>query len=276
MKTGAPFAVSARAVLSAAGSIETPALLLRSGLRGQVGRNLRLHPGSAAFGLFDDEVRVWEGTTQARYSAEFRDWDGGYGPIFETVPAHPGAGSAALIPWTSSAEHMRAMESYRNMSFCASLPRDRAGGRIRITKDGAPRVDYKLTSGDERRITEGVIKAAQVLEAAGATEIRAPHDPVISYRPGSSDAHALWADRVRAAGLGKGQVTLFSYHQMGSCRMGVDPSSSAIDGDNQSHEVANLFVVDGSTFPTASGVNPMLSIYGIANRAAKKIAARLA
>ena len=276
MGTGAPFAVNARAVVAAAGSIETPALLLRSGLRGQVGHNLRLHPGSAAFGTFDDEVRVWEGTTQARYSAEFRDWDGGYGPIFETVPAHPGAGSAALIPWTSAAEHRAAMEGYRNLSFCAALPRDRAGGRVRITRTGAPRIDYKLTPGDERRITEGVIKAAQVLEAAGAREVRSPHDPIISYRPGSPDAHSLWADQVRTAGLGKGRVTLFSYHQMGSCRMGVDPSSSAVDAENQSHEVANLFVVDGSTFPSASGVNPMLSIYGIANRAAKKIAARLA
>jgi long-chain-alcohol oxidase len=276
MKTGGPFSIEARAVVAAAGAIETPALLLRSGLRGQVGRHLRLHPGSAAYGLFDDEVRVWEGTTQARYSTEFRDWDGGFGPIFETVPAHPGGGSAAVVPWTSAAEHRKAMEKYRNLSFVAALPRDRASGRVRITRTGAPRIDYKLTPGDQRRIAEGVIKAAQVLEAAGATEIRSPHDPAISYRPGSPDAHPLWADRVRAAGLGKGRDTGFSYHQMGSCRMGVDPSSSAIDSENQSHEVSNLFVVDGSTFPTASGVNPMLSIYGIANRAAKKIAARLA
>ena len=62
---------------------------------------------------------------------------------------------------------------------------------------------------------------------------------------------------------------------MSSCRMGVDPATSAVNADNESHEVKNLFVVDSSTFPTASGVNPMLSIYGIAHRAAGKIAARL-
>ena len=61
---------------------------------------------------------------------------------------------------------------------------------------------------------------------------------------------------------------------MGSCRMGVDPSNSAIGPENETHEVRDLYVVDGSAFPTASGVNPMLSIYGIAHRAAKKIAAR--
>ncbi|MDQ3941189.1 MAG: GMC family oxidoreductase N-terminal domain-containing protein, partial [Actinomycetota bacterium] len=68
--------VEGRAVAVAAGAIETPALLLRSGLRGRVGRDLHLHPGSAVWGLFDDEVRAWEGTTQARYSIEFRHWDG--------------------------------------------------------------------------------------------------------------------------------------------------------------------------------------------------------
>ena len=51
--------------------------------------------------------------------------------------------------------------------------------------------------------------------------------------------------------------------------------ASAVGEENETHEVQGLFVVDGSVFPTASGVNPMLTIYGIANRAAKKIAARL-
>jgi choline dehydrogenase-like flavoprotein len=58
--------------------------------------------------------------------------------------------------------------------------------------------------------------------------------------------------------------------------MGTDPSTSAINADNESHEVRNLFVVDASAFPTASGVNPMLTIYGIARRAAGRIADRLA
>jgi choline dehydrogenase-like flavoprotein len=71
-------------------------------------------------------------------------------------------------------------------------------------------------------------------------------------------------------------MTFFSYHQMGSCRMGTDPSASVVDDRNECHEVEGLFLVDGSTFPDASGVNPMLSIYAIANRASKKIAARLA
>jgi choline dehydrogenase-like flavoprotein len=57
--------------------------------------------------------------------------------------------------------------------------------------------------------------------------------------------------------------------------MGVDPTNSVVDPNNQSHEVSGLYVVDSSAFPTASGVNPMLTVYGIAHRAASKLAARL-
>jgi choline dehydrogenase-like flavoprotein len=267
--------VKARVVVVTAGAIETPALLLRSGLGGRVGHGLHLHPGTAAWGVFDDEVRIWEGTTQARYSDELRDRDGGYGPIFETVPAHPGAGSTAAVPWVSAADHRARMEKYRYLSFCAVLPRDQTAGRIRIARDGSPRVVYKLNAADDRRIADGVIAAAQVLEAAGAREVYSSHPSYISYVPGRAGAHERWAERTRSAGYRKGAVTLFSYHQMSSCRMGAGPATSAVGPDNESHEVSNLFVADSSTFPTASGVNPMLSVYGIAHRAARKIAARL-
>lgn len=265
--------VRARAVIAAGGAIETPALLLRSGLKDQVGRNLHLHPGSAAWGYFDDEARVWEGTLQARHSNEFRDWDGGYGPIYETVPVHPGEAATAL-PWASAAQHREAMARYPKLSFVAALPRDASAGRVRIARDGNPRVHYRLGADDERRIAEAVVGAAKVLEAAGAHEINSPHAIPIRYQPGDG-AHERWAEETRRAGYRKG-VTFFSYHQMGSCRMGVNPATSVIGADNETHEVRNLFVVDASTFPTASGVNPMLSIYGIANRAAKLIATRLA
>jgi choline dehydrogenase-like flavoprotein len=63
---------------------------------------------------------------------------------------------------------------------------------------------------------------------------------------------------------------------MGSCRIGADPTSSAVGPDHQAHEVKGLYVADASLFPTASGVNPMLSVMALAHRAAGQIAARLA
>jgi choline dehydrogenase-like flavoprotein len=265
--------VKARAVAVAGGSIETPALLLRSGLRGQVGRNLHLHPGVAAFGVFDQEVRPWTGTLQARYSAELEHLDGDYGLLMETVPIHPGLSSAAL-PWVSARQHRELVGKLGHLSVCGVAPRDRTSGSVELARDGSVRVRYDLTEPDERIMVEGMIAAGKVMEAAGAKEVFTLHGMPISYPPGPG-GHERWAEAVRRVGV-RGTMTCFSFHQMGSCRMGTDPASSAVGPDNESHEVANLFVVDASTFPTASGVNPMVTIYAIANRAAKKMVERLA
>lgn len=266
--------VNARSVVVAGGAIESPALLLRSGLRGQVGRNLHLHPGTATMGVFDDDVNIWEGTLQARYSSEFRHWDGGYGPIFETVPVHPGSG-AVIVPWISSEHHRERMAGFGNIGFVAVLPRDRSGGRVRIGRDGSPLVEYKLQADDDRRIAEGAVQAARVMEAGGAKEVYSLHPSFISYRTNAPGAYDRWADEIRSIGYAGGRSTMFSYHQMSSCRMGTDPTRSAVDGNNQTHEVTDLYVADSSAFPTASGVNPMLSVYAIAHRAATRLATRM-
>src|SRR5262249_37412093 len=89
--------VRARAVVVAGGALQTPALLRRSGVSNDhIGRHLRLHPVTAVFGVFDEELRPWEGTMQALYSDELRDLHDGYGVKFETAPVHPGLAAGFL------------------------------------------------------------------------------------------------------------------------------------------------------------------------------------
>ncbi|HYN18079.1 MAG TPA: GMC family oxidoreductase, partial [Actinomycetes bacterium] len=247
--------VRARAVVAAAGAIETPALLLRSGLGGQVGRNLRLHPGTAAMGRFQEPVRWWEGTLQARYSAQLRDRLGPYAPIFETIPLHPGIAAAAL-PWQSAAAHRALMERSANLSLVGVLCRDTSAGRVRVDRDGSPRVRWRLNAADEARMAAGLAAAGEVLAAAGAGEVFSIQRRRLAFRPGAPDAHRAWAAATRRAGFGGGRATLASYHQMGSCRIGTDPATSAVGPDHQTHELPGLYVADASLFPTASGVNP--------------------
>lgn len=263
-----------KAVVVACGAIESPALLLRSGLKGEVGRHLHLHPGTGVWGLFEDEARPWEGVQMSRYSDEIREWDDGYGPIYESVPIHAGT-FATVVPWTSAAEHRALMDTYRNTALLAPLPRDRTEGLVSIDKSGAVRIDYTLNADDERRLVKAVVQGAKVFEAAGAKEIWSTHSRRISYHPGRAGDYERWADEIRSIGFKPESSILGSFHQMGSCRMGGDPANSAVDGNNQSHEVRDLYVTDGSNFPDASGVNPMLSIFGIANVAGKKLAERL-
>ena len=159
------------AVVVAAGRDRDSGLLLRSGLRNpNVGRGLRLHPATAVFGIFDEEIRPWEGTMQALYSDQHRHLDDGYGVKYETVPAHPALLTAAL-PWDGAAEHARLMASLPRLSGIAVIPRDRGSGRVRIGRDGEPIVTYRLAPDDARRLATGVDGAGRIMAAAGAREV---------------------------------------------------------------------------------------------------------
>jgi choline dehydrogenase-like flavoprotein len=259
--------VRARAVVAAAGAIETAALLLRSGLRNpNIGRWLRLHPATAVFGRFDEEVRPWEGTLQALYSDQFRYLDGGYGVKYETVPAHPALLTAAL-PWDGAADHARLMASLPQLSLIAVIPRDRGSGRVRIGRDGEPIVTYRLAGEDARRLRAGIDGAARVMAAAGAREVFVSHARMQRWNDGFPD---------EAYRFGPGRGALYSFHLMGSARMAGSPDLGAASPAGETWEVRNLVVADGSTFPTASGVNPMITIQAIAHLNARRLAERLA
>src|SRR5260370_12545850 len=64
-------------------------------------------------------------------------------------------------------------------------------------------------------------------------------------------------------------------HEHGTCRMGADPKRSALNGFFQSHDVPNLFVVDGAAFTTASEKNPTLTILALAWRATDYLAGEM-
>ena len=261
-----PVQVRARAVVAAGGAIETPALLLRSGLANpNVGRGLRLHPATAVFGIFDEEIRPWEGTMQALYSDEHRALDGGYGVKYETVPGHPALLTAAL-PWESAAAHARLMASMPRLSAVAVIPRDAGSGRVRIGRDGEPVVTYRLAPDDARRLGVGVDGAGRIMAAAGAREIFTAHARMQPWRDGFP---------AEAFRFGPGRGSLYSFHLMGSARMGDSPDRSAAGPSGETWEVANLVVADGSVFPTASGVNPMITIEAIAHLNAQRLADRL-
>jgi choline dehydrogenase-like flavoprotein len=78
---------------------------------------------------------------------------------------------------------------------------------------------------------------------------------------------------LRAAGghdLWSGEDTA---HLMGGCRMGDDPETSITNADGRTWEIPNLWVCDGSLFPTSGGVNPSLTIQALACRMGDRITA---
>ncbi len=265
--------VRASAVVVAGGSIHSPALLLRSGVAlPALGRHLALHPATAVLAEMDEDVRPWTGTVQARYSDQFADLSDGYGFRFETAPLHPSL-QALAAPWESAAQHHACMAQLPHTALVGILLRDRFGGRVTVDRDGYPVVDYRLSRYDARHLRLGLETAAELLEAAGARAIWAPLARFVGYRPGGSRARQDWLARVDAAGWGPNELLLVTFHQMASCRMGSSARSSVVDAENRVWGMQNLFVADASTFPSASGVNPMLTVMAIAHRAAGIIAA---
>jgi choline dehydrogenase-like flavoprotein len=268
--------VKAAAVVVAGGSIHSPALLLRSGVRlPALGRHLALHPATAVLADMDDEVRPWTGTVQAHYSDQFADLDEGYGFKFETAPIHPSL-QALAAPWESAAQHRDRMARLPRTALVGILLRDRFGGRVSVDRDGAAVVDYRLSRYDRAHLRRAIAGAAEVLEAAGAREIWLPLSRAITYRPGrrgrTGGAREEWLRRVDAAGWGANELLLVTFHQMASCRMGTNARTSVVDAEHRVWGIRGLYVADASVFPTASGANPMLTVMGIAHRAAGVIA----
>ena len=264
--------VRARTVVVAGGSIHSPALLLRSGITlPALGRYLALHPATAVLAHMDEDVRPWTGTVQAHYSDQFAELNDGYGFKFETAPIHPSL-QALAAPWESAAQHRARMAQLPRTALVGILLRDRFGGRVSVDAQGNPVVDYRLSRYDAGHLRRAVGAAGELLEAAGAREIWAPLARCISYRPGAARAHKDWLARVDSAGWGPNELLLVTFHQMASCRMGATARTSVVDAENRVWGIRNLYVADASTFPSASGVNPMLTVMAIAHRAAGVIA----
>ncbi len=266
--------VRARAVVSACGAIHTPALLKRSGLGNpNIGKHLKLHPASAVFGVFEEELKPWEGVMQALYSDQHRYLDDGYGLKYETAANHPHL-FIAFAPWRGSRAHFELMEGLSQTTPLGVLLRDRDGGEVRVGRDGEPIVRYRLSPFDTGHLRTGIDGAAQILEAAGARRIFTSHARFVAYEPGNGarERFMAYAD---AVGYGPGQIHLGSFHIMGSARMGGSPATSACNPDGQTWEVRDLYVFDGSAFPTASGVNPQISIQAIAHMGARRLARML-
>jgi long-chain-alcohol oxidase len=264
--------VRARAVIIAAGAVYTPAILRRSGLANRnIGRGLHLHPATAVLGVFPERVEPWSGALQSRYSDQFADLDGGYGAKLETAPTHFALVGSAF-GWESAHQFRQDVARLGHIGLAGVLLRDRDAGRVAITRAGLPRVRYELSRYDIGHLRTAFRGAAEVLAAAGATEVFTLQTPPVRARPGA----AGWVDRFMADVDRRGyrycRMSYISFHQMASAAMGSDARRSVVAESGETHEMKDLYVADASAFPTSSGVNPMITIMAIADHVAREIA----
>jgi choline dehydrogenase-like flavoprotein len=270
---GGRIVVRAPLVALAGGALLSPAVLLRSGLGGPAaGRGLLLHPVTALAGTVDERTEPWSGVPQSVMSDAFARIDGGHGFRLEASPAHPGLIASAL-PWWSADQHRARMAEMAHVAPLIAIVRDRTPGGVGLWPDGAPRYHYQVGGPERALLTRAMIELARIARAAGARRLMTLHTPPLELVGGDDRAARAFEAAIAVRGVQPNRVLLFSAHQMASCRIGTDPRTSVADPDGQVRGARGLWLTDASVFPSASGVNPALTVMALARRTAERMLA---
>lgn len=257
-------------VVIAAGAIENPALLQRSGMGGGVvGRFLRLHPTTVVMGDYAEDRYPLAGIPLSAVCDEFSmKGPNGYGFWIE-CPAMGPVLAAVATPGIGAAHRDLMRNLYRTTPFIA-LTRDGAdldlsNGSVTTDRRGRIRVRYRLGPTDTETMVQSVEAAMRLHLAAGATAVRTLHvTPVTATNEREVDA-------VRHASFGPNALGVFSAHPAGTVRMGTDPMTSGCTPDGERHGHRGIYVADGSLLPTAPGINPQETIMAMASLVAEGI-----
>ncbi|PSN74951.1 long chain fatty alcohol oxidase [Corynespora cassiicola Philippines] len=275
--------IKAKRVIISGGTMQSPLLLLRSGLKNyHIGRNLHIHPVSVVGGIHEEEINPWDGPILTSVVSEYENQDGkGHGVKLEATNMIP---SAWLIwlKWQSGLDYKLLAAKMKHMTGYISLARDKYSGQVYPDPvDGRVRLRYTTSNFDKKHIIEGVVALAEMLYVEGASEIITVvpglptfvRDPSASADDGINDAKfRAWLGDLRNAGFPSPQSMFVSAHQMGTCRMSAKEKDGVVDPKGQVWGVKNLYVADASVFPSASGVNPMVTNMAIADWISRSIA----
>jgi choline dehydrogenase-like flavoprotein len=239
--------VDAGAVVVAAGTLNTPQLLLRSGLPDTpstrlIGRNLGFHPARLVYGLFDepqDAHMVYPITAHAMEHQH--DEDGGF--VIEATTIQDPIGFATTLEDESGPMWgqplVEAVRGFRHWVGLLAMTNDDNNGSVEVDENGDESFGAAFNEAERGRMDGALDFSRDVLRAAGATSVR-------------------WT----------GLVTT---HVQGTCRMGSDPERSVVDADGRSWDVEGLYVGDGSLVPRTLSVNPSLTIMALASRLAEHL-----
>jgi len=246
-----------RALILAAGAIETPRFLLLNGLAnasGQVGRNFMAHTGLQLWGRFPEAVRPFKGIPGGLISEDTHrpadaDFAGGY--LLQSIGVMPvtyaGHVARARGLWGKALmQHMRGYNhtaGINTLGECLPCP----GNYLELSDEPdtrglpKPRIHFTM-GGNEHRLTAHAEALMRGIWAA-------------------ADGRELW-------------TVPRNPHVIGTCRMGADGGAAVVDAEGRAFDVPNLWISDNSTFPSALSVNPALTIMALALRTAERFIER--
>ncbi|KAL5115703.1 hypothetical protein ACEQ8H_006415 [Pleosporales sp. CAS-2024a] len=275
--------IRAKRIIVAAGTMQSPLLLLRSGLTNpQIGRNLYVHPVALLGAIHPEEIKPWEGGILTSVVNEYENLDGkGHGVKLEATNMIP---SSWLI-WLSGLGLQYKLDAARlkHMAGYISLAREKDSGRVYPDPiDGRVRFQYSPGKTAKQHMMEGILALAKIQYIEGASEIFAVIPGMRAYKrdasvpqstEGINDAgFQAWLAEVRAKGFPCPESVFVSAHQMGTCRMSAKEKDGVVDPRGKVWGTEGLYVTDASVLPSASGVNPMVTNMAISDWVSRGIA----
>jgi choline dehydrogenase-like flavoprotein len=265
--SGKTITVKAAKVALCGGAINDPRLLLKSGITdGPVGKRGWFHPLVISTALMPYRVEAFYGAPQSVSCHQFAWRDGGkMGFFVEAAPIHPMLAAVGMVGFGK--DHREKIEKlpWVNALYAHlvdGFSDEETGATVTLRPSGAPKVDYAFTERLWEAAREGMKSIARLQLAAGAEKIYTLHAQQVEIQ---SEADL---DKIDRAPVGPNRIPLFTAHLMGGCQMGAKAEESVVRSDFRHHRVENLWIVDGSVFPSSLGVNPSLTIYGLASYAA--------
>jgi choline dehydrogenase-like flavoprotein len=276
--------IRAKRIIVSAGTMQSPLLLLRSGLSNhQIGRNLYVHPVAVLGAIYKETINPWEGGILTSVVNEFENLDGkGHGIKLEATNMIP---SSWLIwlDWKGGLQYKLDAARLKHMAGYISIARDRDSGRVYPDPvDGRARFQYNPSKMAKQHIMEGLLALAKIHYVEGASEIftvipgmrpfiRDPSMP--QSGAGINDPEfQSWLEEVKSRGFPSPESVFVSAHQMGTCRMSAAEKDGVVDAHGKVWGTEGLYVADASVFPSASGVNPMVTNMAIADYISRGIA----
>lgn len=259
----ADMTVSAPIVVLAAGPVQSPVILMKSGLAnssGQVGKNFACHPTMSLTAEFDEPVDDFTGATHSVYMDEFilPDETGIGGFLLLNAIEQPVLAGASQNPGTGK-PYVNLMEKFANTIRLITLLHDKNTGEVTY-ENGMKSINYTVDDEDFESMKDGLKVNARVLLGAGAARVYVP-STLAKIIESEADVDPV-IDSLKNE---KSRYPYTSFHPQGTLRMGADPTSTVVSPSGETHDVRNLYVVDASILPTSIGYNPSETVYALAN-----------
>jgi choline dehydrogenase-like flavoprotein len=263
-----PVDIDAKLLVLAAGCMQTPLILQKSGVgnsSGYVGRELQLHPGLAIMALYDDPIDPWKGATQGYHSLHFIEEH-----IKLEVLWSPPAVLAARLPGFGH-DYQRHLLHYDRMApFDVIIAAEHSRGTVRPKRGSFdPDIRFDFARADVDLIQRGLGILSDICWASGARAILPGLHRVPEVITSKEDSSILRTQRIEAS-----DTISAANHAFGTTRMSKDPRAGVVDEHGRCHDVDNLYIADTGIFPGSPAVNPMLTCMALADRIAQGIAAR--